>query len=183
MAGRSSPSPSRSQPHEGHVSVGYIRGPHGLDGELKVESLSDNPERFHIGAVLRAGDGSVTVRSIRSHKGALLVHFEGIQTREQADELRGLLLEIPEAALGPLEPDEYYRFQLVGLEVRDGSGNKLGVLEEVLDTGANDVYIVSDGESELLVPAIESVVKDVNLSARTIVIDAPPGLERRPLKA
>jgi 16S rRNA processing protein RimM len=182
LPGKTNPHPTRPEPHEGFIAVGYVRGPHGLDGELKVESLSDNPERFTIGAVFRAGDSSVTIRSLRSHRGALLVGFDGVDRREQADKLRGLYLEIPEAALATLDTDEYYRFQLIGLKVRDMGGNVLGRLEEVLDTGANDVYIVRNENSELLVPAIEAVVKEVDLAAGTMVVDLPPGLEERPLK-
>ena len=182
MPGKSSPRPSSPEAHEGYIAVGYIRGSHGLDGELKVESLSDNTGRFTIGAVFRAGDSSVTIRSLRTHRGALLVGLDGVDRREQADELRGLLLEVSESDLGSLDQDEYYRFQLIGLEVRDTEGTVLGTLEEVLETGANDVYIVRDDESELLVPAIDSVVKNVDLAAGTMVIDPLPGMERRPLK-
>ena len=182
MPGKTNPRLSRPEPHEGYVAVGYIRGPHGLDGELKVESLSDNPDRFQVGAVLRAGDGSLTILAIRPHRGALLVCFDGITSREQADQLRSLLLEIPESDLAQLEPDQYYRHQLIGLAVRDIAENPLGTLEEVLDTGANDVYVVSDGESELLVPAIETVVRNVDISAGIMLIEPPQGLERRPLK-
>ncbi len=182
MADKPKPRPPRPEPREGYIAVGYILGAHGLEGELKVDSLSDNPDRFRIGAVLQASEGLVTVRSLRTHRGALLLRFEGIDTREQAEDLRGMLLEIPDADLGPLDADEYYRFQLIGLEVHDTEGNVLGTLEEVLETGANDVYIVRDDESELLVPAIESVVTDVNVSAGTMVIDPLPGMERRSLK-
>jgi 16S rRNA processing protein RimM len=176
-----SPRPPRPEPREGYIAVGYILGAHGLEGELKVDSLSDNPERFRAGAVFRAGDSSITIRSLRAHRGALLLRIEGIDTRDKAEELRGLLLEIPDSELGPLEQDEYYRFQIIGLEVRDTEGNILGRLEEVLETGANDVYIVRDAESELLVPAIESVVKKVDLAAGTMVVDPLSGMERRPL--
>jgi 16S rRNA processing protein RimM len=176
------PRPTNPEPREGFIAVGYVRGPHGLDGELKVESLSDNPERFTIGAAFRAGDGSVTIRSLRSHRGALLIGFEGVGTREQADELRGLLLEVPETELVPLEEGQYYRFQLIGLEVRDGEGNVLGRLEEVLDTGANDVYIVRNDESELLVPAIEPAIERVDLSKGVMTVRLIPGLEERPLR-
>lgn len=182
MPDKPSPRPPRPEPREGYIAVGYILGAHGLEGELKVDSLSDNPERFRTGAVFRAGDSSITIQSLRAHRGALLLRVEGINTRDAAEELGGLLLEVPESDLGPLEQDEYYRFQLIGLEVRDTEGTVLGTLEEVLETGANDVYIVRDDESELLVPAIESVVKNVDLAAGTMVIDPLPGMERRPLK-
>jgi 16S rRNA processing protein RimM len=170
-------------PREGFIAIGYVRGPHGLDGELKVESLSDNPERFTIGAVFRAGDSSLTIRSLRSHRGALLVGFDGVDRREQADKLRGVYLEIPEAALAPLDRNQYYRFQLIGLAVRDTEGRALGTLAEVLDTGANDVYVVRTDDSELLVPAIEPVIQKVDLPAGVMTVQLMPGLEERPLKS
>ena len=182
MPSRTSPRPTSPEPHEGFVAVGAIRGPRGLEGELKVDPLSDNPQRFVPGATLRAGDRSYTIRSARMHQRALLLRLEGVATREQADELRGLLLEVPESELAPLGEDEYYRFQLVGLEVHDEEGRVLGRLEEVLDTGANDVYIVRTDESELLVPAIEPVVQNVDLPAGVMTVRLMPGLEERPLK-
>jgi 16S rRNA processing protein RimM len=181
LPGRSSSGRPSPEAHEGLIAVGFVRGPRGTDGELKVESLTDNPERFRPGAVLRAGAQLFTVRSLREHRGVLLLRFEGIHSREQAEGLRSLLLEVPETDLAALDEGEYYRFQLIGLEVRDTAGNVLGRLEEVLETGANDVYIVRDAESELLVPAVEPVVQNIDLSRGRIVIEVPPGLERRPL--
>lgn len=178
------PTAKRTPPesHEGYVAVGVITGPHGVEGETKVDSLTDNPKRFEPGAVMRAGESTLTVRSTRPHKGALLVRFERVGTRASADALRGLLLEVPEAELGCLAEDQYYRFQLIGLKVRDTEGNDLGTLEEVLDTGANDVYVIRDAQSELLVPAIEGVVIEVNLESGTMLIAPMAGMERRPLK-
>jgi 16S rRNA processing protein RimM len=172
---------SRPEARDGYVAVGYIRGPHGLDGEVKVDSLSDVPDRFVIGAQFQGGDRSLTIGSLRTHKGALLIGFKRYTRREQAEKLRGLLLEIPESDVPPLAADQYYRHQLVGLNVQDAEGAPLGMLTEVLDTGANDVYVVSDGESELLVPAIESVVRSVDVARGVMTIDPLPGLERRPL--
>jgi 16S rRNA processing protein RimM len=129
LPSRTNPRPTSPEPHEGFVAVGSIRGPRGLEGELKVEPLSDNPQRFVPGATLRAGDRSYTIRAARMHQRALLLRLEGVATREQADELRGLLLEVPESELAALGEDEYYRFQLVGLEVRDEEGRVLGRLK------------------------------------------------------
>ncbi len=181
MPGKTAQGPARQEARDGYVAVGYIRGPHGLDGELKVESLSDAPDRFVVGARFHAADRELTIRSLRAHKGAMLIGFSRVTRREQADKLRGLLLEIPEQDVAPLGPDQYLRHQLVGLEVQDTDGASLGTLTEVLDTGANDVYVVSDGQSELLVPAIEDVVKHVDVSGGRMVVAPLAGLERRPI--
>jgi len=179
-APRPRPHPKRPEPRPGYIAVGFVRGPHGLDGELKVDPLTDHPHRFQAGAVLQAGGRSYTVRASRVHQKALLVQIEGIDTRAQAESLRDLLFEVPESELPALAEGEYYRYQLIGIEVVDGEGQPLGRLAEVLDTGANDVYAVRNDEGELLLPAIDTVVKQVNVAAGRMVVEVPAGLERRP---
>ena len=170
------------QPQEGYIAVGWVGTPRGVQGELKVVALTDFPQRFAPGVTLWAGGVRYTVRRARSHRGTLLVKFEGIETRGQAETLRDLLLEVPEEELAPLEENQYFRFQVLGMEVVDQGGQPLGVIEEVLDTGANDVYIVRSAESELLIPAIDAVVKEMDVAGRRMVVELPEGLERRPVK-
>ncbi len=171
------------QTRDGFVAVGFVRAPRGLRGELSVEPLTDFAERFQPGAAVWAAGVSYTVAGVRPHHNALLVQFEGIESREQAEPLRGLLLEVPDVTLTPLEQDRYYRFQIVGMDVVDTEGAPLGRIEEVLETGANDVYIVHDAESELLIPAIDSVIQDVDIDANRMVVRLLDKTERRPLKA
>ena len=116
------------------------------------------------------------------HRGRLLVELEGIETRTEAEALRDVLLEVPEQELPPLAEDQYFRFDVVGMEVVDESGRALGRLDEVLETGANDVYIVRDDSGELLIPAIDSVIKRVDVKGRRMVVAPLAGLERRPRK-
>ena len=156
--------------------------PRGVRGELKVEPLTDFSRRFQPGATVCASGVTYTVRRARPHRGALLLELEGIETREQAETLRGLLLEVPEEGLASLPQGRYYRFQILGMEVVDREGRSLGRVEEVLDTGANDVYLVRDREGELLIPAIDSVVKEVDVAGRRMVVELIEGLERRPHK-
>jgi 16S rRNA processing protein RimM len=173
------PDPKRPEPRPGFVAVGFVRGAHGLRGELKVDPLTDHPQRFQRGATLQAGDRTYTVRSSRMHQKTLLLQIEGIDTRGGAETLRDLLLEIPETELPPLAEGEYYRYQLLGIEVVDGEGRSLGRIEDVLDTGANDVYAVRNSDGELLLPAIDTVIKQVDVAAGRMVVDVPSGLERR----
>jgi 16S rRNA processing protein RimM len=114
------------------------------------------------------------------HQKTLLLALRGITNRTGADTLRNLLLEVPEVDLPPLSEGEYYRYQLIGVEVFDAAGEALGRIEDVIDTGANDVYAVRNADGELLVPAIDSVVRAVDLPGRRMEVDVPPGLERRP---
>ncbi len=164
------------------MAVGFVRGPHGIQGELSIEPMTDFPDRFMPGSVLFAGDAKYHVRAVRTHKRALLVALEGIKTRNQAELLRGKLFEVPDGDLPTLEDDQYFRFDIVGIDVVDESGASLGTVAEVLETGADDVYIVRDEESELLIPAIDSVVKEIDTGAKRMVVELIPGLERRALK-
>lgn len=159
-----------------------MRAPRGVRGELTVDPLTDFPQRFQPGATVWASGAPYTVRRARSHRGKLLLELEGIETQEQAAALRGLLLEVPEEDLAPLADDQYYRFQLLGMEVVDRQGQPLGRIEEVLDTGANDVYLVQSPDGELLLPAIDAVVKEVDVAGRRMVVELMEGLERRPRK-
>ena len=170
------------QPRKGYVAVGFVRGPHGIDGELAVDPMTDFPDRFMPGSVLLAGDAKYTISRVRTHQKILLLALDGIETRNQADELRGKLLEVPEATLPRLEEDEYFRFDIVGINVVDENGTSLGKVEEVLETGANDVYIVRDADSELLIPAIDSVIKKIDVAEKRMIVALLDGLERRTLK-
>jgi 16S rRNA processing protein RimM len=172
--------PPRPRSSKGYVAVGYIRGPHGLRGELTVDPLTDFARRFAPGAPVWVAGARHTVRGSRAHKGALLVELDEIASRSQAEQLRGRLLEIPERELTPLEEGTYYRFQVIGMTVVDGEGHALGRVDEVLETGANDVYIVRDDEGELLIPAIDSVIREVDVPGQRMVVELLEGLERRP---
>ena len=174
--------PSAPEPRPGFIAVGWVRAPRGLRGEISVDPLTDFPDRFAPGTTLWAGGVRYTVHGARAHRRTLLLTLAGIETKELAEALRGLLLEVPEEELPTLEDGQYYRFQLLGMEVVDADGAALGRLEEVLDTTANDVYIVRGSEEELLLPAIDSVVKEVDVPGRRMVVNLPGGLDRRPLR-
>jgi len=152
-----------------------------MRGELKVEPLTDFPERFRRGASVWIEGRAYTVSLSRSQPPGLLLQLEGVTTRERATDLRGRYLEVPEGDLPELE-GAYYRFEIVGLEVFDTSGASLGRVEDVIETGANDVYVVRDAESELLVPAIDTVVKEIDVAGGRMVVEVLEGMERRPLK-
>ncbi len=180
---RNRPKPTPPSPPEvsdGFVAVGWIRGPHGIRGELKVSTLTDFPERFEAGSDLWANGARYRVSGVRPHRGGLLVELEGIEVREQAEALSGALFEVPEQELASLADGQHFRFQIIGMEVVDGEGHALGRVSDVLDTGANDVYIARNDEGDLLIPAIDSVVKEIDHEAGRIVVELLEGLERRP---
>ncbi|MFS8525234.1 MAG: ribosome maturation factor RimM [Limnochordales bacterium] len=165
------------------VSIGEVTAPHGVRGEVRVWPRTDFPERFQrLERVFVRRPGRVpqelAVERARFHKGFVIVKLEGVDTRDDAETLRGALLQVPGDQVVPLPEDHYYVFQIVGLEVVDEDGRELGVVKEVLFTGANDVYVVerADG-SELLLPAVKDVVLRVDVDAGRMVVRLLPGLE------
>jgi 16S rRNA processing protein RimM len=157
-----------------------VRAPFGLGGELSCEVLTDFPERFAAGAEVWAEGRAYRVRQARPHKDVMLVTLDGVASRTRADAFRGVLLEVPESELASLGEGQYFRFQIVGIEVVDIAGKQLGRVAEVLETGANDVYIVRNDEGDLLVPATDEAIKQVNVAAGRMVVEVLVGLERRP---
>jgi 16S rRNA processing protein RimM len=162
------------EPAAGFVAVGLVLAPFGLKGELKVQSLSENPDRLRAGAVVYAGRERVTVARSREAQGYTYLSLRGHPDRTSVERFRHSLLQVPESELPKLPAGEYYRFQLIGLAVVDRDGVALGTLDEVLETGANDVYRVRtpDGR-DVLLPAVPDVIVEVDLAARRITVDPP----------
>jgi 16S rRNA processing protein RimM len=160
----------------GFVVVGRVRAPRGVVGELKVEPLTDFPDRFAPGETLWVRGQPFTVEDVRRHHNDLLLKLEGIDRPEDGEDLRDCLLEVPESELRPLAEGEFYRFQVVGLRVYDGEGNALGEVTEVLPTGGNDVYVVRGPEGEVLVPAIDDVVREVDIAGGRMVVALMKGM-------
>lgn len=161
------------------IDVGKIIAAHGIKGEVKVISLSSNPHRFDKGSkmTLAANGQEVTVVSCRPHKEALIIDFAEIGDRNAAEAVQGSLLQVPPDAAGDLPEGEYYIFQLEGLAVITAEGKTLGILQEVINTGANDVYRVAMGNGDyLLLPAVKQVVQKVDLAAGKITVALLPGL-------
>jgi 16S rRNA processing protein RimM len=166
---------------EGYIAVGLITTPHGLRGEVKVELHTDFPERFAPDVVVYLGPELVktTITAARPHQGQYLLQFRGVDDRTQADALRGVWIFIPEEDAVDLDEDTYFVHDIIGLSVQTASGDLLGTVEQVLFTGANDVYVVATpGEKsrEILLPAIDDVIKQVDLENGILVVEILPGL-------
>ena len=161
-------------PRPGFVAVGRVLAPFGLKGELKVQALTDNPARFAPKSRLYADEQPVTVVASREAGGHVYVRLKGFNDRTSVEKLRHAMLQVPESALPALREGEYYRFQLVGLDVVCGDGTPLGTLEEVIETGANDVYRVRTPEgADVLLAALADVIVSVDLRAKRMVVDPP----------
>ena len=166
------------QPREGYRAVGRVERPWGLRGHVKVLPLTDFPERLAVGArVFIAGTPREVVDS-RWQKGRAYVLMQGIADTEAAEALRGALLEIPDDEHPHFAADEFYVDDIEGCAVRTLTGELLGTVREVLQPGANDVYVVSrPGKRDLLIPAVRDVVRRVDPKARTVTVDLPDGLD------
>jgi 16S rRNA processing protein RimM len=158
------------------VTVGRIVGVHGVRGDVKVETLTDFPERFDRSALLWLRGVQRRVERSRWVGRNVYLKLEGIDTRNDAEALRGEELFVAAARdLGGT--DVFYQHDLIGLPVEDTDGATLGRLTDILSTGANDVYVVQGERGDLLLPAVEDVVKQIDVAGGRIVVELLPGLE------
>jgi 16S rRNA processing protein RimM len=163
------------------LTVGEVVRPHGIRGEIKVQILTDFPDRFQLLEEVYIGNEGAEphpylLERCRYHQGFAILKLRGCNDRTAAEMLRGQLVQIPVELAMPLGEDEYYAFQLLGLAVQTTSGEYLGSVTEVLDTGANDVYVVQGPKGEVLLPAIDGVIRDIDLETRCITIVLLDGL-------
>lgn len=167
---------------EEYITIGKIVNTQGCRGEVRVLPLTDFPERFRetgrvIGAT-PAGKRDLTIERARPHKKFIVVKFKEVEDMSAAEALKGCLLQVPRDELVKLPEGSFYIFDIIGLFVCDSSGNPLGEVTDVIQTGANDVYVVEQGGAKpLLVPALKQVVKEISLADRRMVVELPEGLE------
>ena len=175
-AGETGAPESSTSRHSQTAVVGVVVGPWGNRGEVRVQPHTDNPRRFARGDRLFAAGRTLRVEGRRSHRGMAILKLQGIDTREGAEELASVELEIPIEEVPPLPDGSYYHFQILDMEVWTAAGELLGTVEDILITGSNDVYVVRRGDGEILVPAIEGVVLDVDVQGGRLTVDLPDGL-------
>jgi 16S rRNA processing protein RimM len=169
----------KSQP--GLVLLGRVMGVHGLKGTLRV-SLSGHPgdldpETFTALSEILVGGERFAVRKASRGRKHVLLGLEGVETREQAEALVGREVLGESERFPELPPGEYYWFQVLGLPVvHAGSGAVLGYLAEIWPTGAHDVYVVRQDDREVLLPAVEEVIQEIDLQAGCLKVWPPEGL-------
>lgn len=158
------------------VLVGVVRRPYGQGGEVRVNELSDYPQRFAPGATIAiAGDAFMIARS-RRVKRVRVLKLEGVDTREAAAALANQDIHVDAAELQPLPEGVYYHYDLIGMAVETADGAELGEVTEIVATGANDVIVIEGTGGQVLAPLIADVVKRVDTAGRRLVIDPLPGL-------
>ncbi len=169
----------RQQPEPRHLAVGRVQRPHGVRGELRLEILTDYPERLATLKAVYVGDDyrRYGVSGCRLHQDIALIRLVGIDERNAADELRGQVVYVALEDAVPLEENEVYAFQAAGLRVVTEEGMDLGEITEILTIpGANDVLVVRGPRGETLIPVIENVIVDLDTEAGRLTIRALPGL-------
>ncbi|GAC1478899.1 MAG: ribosome maturation factor RimM [Candidatus Dormibacteria bacterium] len=154
------------------LRIGRVLKAHGVRGGVRVESLTDFPDRFSPGKQVTVAGRTLTIARSDESDGSLLLSFVEIRDREEAATLRGSYMTVPLEEARPLPAGHFYHFQLVGLRVVDGrSGRQLGTVAEVLEYPANDVLRVTQDDLERLVPMVSSAVETIDLEAGTITVD------------
>ena len=163
------------------ISVGKIIGAHGIKGDLKVYSYAEDLSVFE-------QDGTILIRTtdgmekrypilwVKPHSRTVLLSLETVKGRDQAEALKGAELFIEKESLPSLEDGTYYWADLIGLDVFTVDEIYIGVLESIMPTGSNDVYVVNGKAGETLVPALESVVLEIDLDKKMMRVELPEGL-------
>jgi 16S rRNA processing protein RimM len=159
--------------------IGRIVKPHGIYGEVRVEIHTDLPERFTWLEKVYLGKDEpypIAVENVRFHKGWALLKLDGYDSREDAEELRSIWLQVPYDEGVPLEEGEYYLYEAVGLAVYTDDGDYLGEVTDILETGANNVFTIHGSQGEILLPDTAEVIREIDFDARRVLVHLLPGL-------
>jgi 16S rRNA processing protein RimM len=163
------------------INVGYVSGFHGLKGELKIKSTSDFiDERLQVNnKLLLVKDNheiEVTIKSYRKHKDVPMISLVGFNSLNEVELFKGYALKVRQADLYQLEDDEFYHFQLIGLNVVDHNDTNIGTIKRIWDIGANDVFIIDHNGKEILIPYTSNVVEKIDLENKIVKIFDIEGL-------
>lgn len=166
---------------EQYLRVGVISSTHGLKGEVKVFPTTDDPERFRKLKKVYLDTGkdymSLKVTGIKFFKNQVILKFQEFQDINEIEKYRGKALLIDREQAVPLAENENFIVDLIDMDVYDEEEKRLGTLTDVLQTGANDVYVVETDEGkEILLPAIPSCILDVDVEAAKMIVRIPEGL-------
>ncbi len=162
-----------------YLAIGFLRRPHGLNGEIIMDLHTDFPDRIQPGRKVYVGEKHevYVIESVRPHANGVLVKLRGFDTPETAGRFRNHWVYVQSSEVPALPEGQHYKHELIGLTVMTDADEKLGILNEVLETGANDVYIIvqEDGK-EILIPAIPDVILEVNMEDRIVKVHLIDGL-------
>ena len=164
-----------------YLEIGQIVNTFGIKGMVKVKTFTDNIERFSnlekIYIKNKSGQTEYKIQEVKYHKNMVLVKFEGIENPEQADLLRNSYLIVDRETEEPLEAGRYYIVDMIGLDVFTDDNEYLGKLEDIYNTGSNDIYVVKNElGKQVLLPAIEDVIKNIDMDNKKVIVHLIPGL-------
>jgi 16S rRNA processing protein RimM len=162
-----------------YLAVGKLRHAHGVHGEMLVEVLTDFPERLQPGTVLYLEAEVKQLRLVKSrpHREGLLMTFEGYSTPEEVSKFRNQTIFVKSEDRPALANGEYYHHQLIGLQVITHEGKLLGMVTEILETGASDVLVIrADTGVETLIPVVDAFIQEIDLTKREITVHLIPGM-------
>jgi 16S rRNA processing protein RimM len=165
---------------DGIVALGEIVTTHGIAGWLKLNPYnSESPLLSTVSDVILVQDEThtpVQVESARPHRRQILLKLRGIDDIESARRCVGSTLSVPEEAFATPAPGQYYHYQVIGLEVFDTNGARIGTLKEIWSTPASELYVVAGVDKEHLIPAVKEIIAEVDLAAGRMIVDLPAGL-------
>ena len=170
----------------GHVPedlllLGKVVRPHGLDGTLRVLSFAESEKSFLKAGVLfiRSITGEIRkhgIRSIKPHKKVFLLELEALSSLEEAEKYRDADILVDKGTLERKEGDEYFWFELLGLDVYLKGGTYLGKIGQIVPSGSHDIYVVTEGKREVMIPAIHEFIEEIDLENKRMVIQEKEGL-------
>lgn len=164
------------EPRQGFTAVGRVLRPHGIRGEIRVQSFSESAVNLRPGKFVYLDGVRRRVDRARHDRGAWILRLRGLTTRNDVEGFRGALLEVPDDEVERESEDSYFLHELIGLRVVTKDGEELGDVVDVLQPGANDVYVVQGPRGEVLVPAIGDVIEQIDVAGGVIVITPLPGM-------
>ena len=164
-----------------YLEIGQIVNTSGLKGVVKVNPFTDDITRFEkLKTVLLDKNGTLVeyeIEQVRYHKNMVMLKLKGIDDINQAEMLRNLYIKINRKDAVKLPKDSYFIVDLLGLEVYTVEGELLGTVNDIFPTGSNDVYVVKDEfGKQILIPALKTVIKDIDLESKKIIVELPEGL-------
>lgn len=167
---------SSTDPVNNQIIIGHVARAHGLKGDVAVVFYTDHPGQFTVGFELDGSAGPLTIERVRSTPAGMIVKFVEVADRDEAERMKGVELSMPDSALRVLEVGEYWPSQLVGLEVRDRTGARRGVVAAVVTGAAQDRLVVDVPGGKVEVPFVDPLVPIVDVDGGFVVIEAVPGL-------
>lgn len=164
-------SPNNGEPV--YLTIGRLGKPHGLDGGIVFYIITDFPERLQKGRKVFISEKKIPVhiQSVKPHPRGLVLLFKEYSDTSEVEQFKSQYVYVDANELPELPEGEYYHHQLIGLHVFDPQGSEIGILQDILETGANDVYLIKDQNAkEILIPALLELIKKIDIENKTMVI-------------